>query len=59
MDSIITNIELLTKPCKIVESLEEGRAIGERLLKYLGEDDEGIGLAANQIGINARVCTIC
>ena len=58
MDSIITNIELLTQPCKVVESLEEGRAIGERLLKHLGEGDEGIGLAANQIGINARVCAV-
>ena len=58
MDSIITNIELLTKPCKVVESLEEGRAIGERLLKCIDCSDDGIGLAANQIGINARVCAV-
>ena len=58
MDSIITNIELLTKPCKVVESLAEGRAIGERLLRYLEKSDDGVGLAANQIGIDARVCAI-
>ena len=58
MESIITNIELLTRPCKIVESLGEGRAIGERLLKCLEESDDAIGLAANQIGIDARVCAI-
>ena len=58
MDSIITNIELLTRPCKVVESLEEGRAIGKRLLRCLEEGDDGIGLAANQIGINARVCAV-
>mgnify|MGYP003639687252 CR=1 FL=1 len=58
MDSIITNIELLNRPCRAVGSLEEGRAIGKRLLKRLEEGDDGIGLAANQIGIDARVCAI-
>ena len=58
MGSIITNIELLTKPCRPVVSLEEGRTIGEKLLKCLEESDDGVGLAANQIGINARVCAV-
>ena len=37
-------------------SIEEGEEIGAQLLKELS--DSGVGLAANQIGINKRVCVI-
>ena len=48
--------ELETK-CSPV-SIKEGEEIGARLLHELRESENGIGLAANQIGINKRVCVI-
>ena len=39
-------------------SVKEGEEIGVRLLDELRESENGIGLAANQIGINKRVCVI-
>ena len=39
-------------------SIKEGEEIGVRLLHELRESENGIGLAANQIGINKRVCVI-
>ena len=39
-------------------SVKEGEEIGVRLLHELRESKNGIGLAANQIGINKRVCVI-
>jgi len=54
---IIKDKNKLTTPCKVV-SLEEGEEIGVRLLHELRESKNGIGLAANQIGINKRVCVI-
>jgi len=54
---IITNLEFLKIPCKKV-SLEEGLSIGEGLKETLKASEDGIGLAANQCGINARVCVV-
>jgi len=53
---IITDKNKINKICKPCESVEEGEEIGAKLFKELG--DKGIGLAANQIGINKRVCVI-
>ena len=39
-------------------SVKEGEEIGARLLHELRKSDNGIGLAANQIGIDKRVCVI-
>ena len=39
-------------------SVKEGEEIGVRLLHELRESENGIGLAANQIGIDKRVCVI-
>ena len=47
----------LQEKCSPV-SVEEGEEIGVRLLHKLRESKNGIGLAANQIGINKRVCVI-
>jgi len=47
----------LEKKCSPV-SVKEGEEIGVRLLHELRQSDNGIGLAANQIGINKRVCVI-
>ena len=41
-----------------VKTINEGEEIGAQLLKELAESKNGIGLAANQIGINKRVCVV-
>ena len=53
---IITDKNKITQVCEPCKSVEEGEEIGAQILKELG--DKGIGLAANQIGINKRVCVI-
>ena len=55
---IITEVSKLQTICEPLSSLEEGEEIGVRLLHELRESENGIGLAANQIGINKRVCVI-
>ena len=47
----------LQEKCSPV-SVKEGEEIGVRLLHELRNSENGIGLAANQIGINRRVCII-
>lgn len=55
---IITDKELLIKECKEV-SLFEGQDIIQKLEEELRSSAiPGIGLAANQIGIDAKVCII-
>jgi peptide deformylase len=53
---IVTDKNKLITPCEPCSSVEEGEEIGVKLLKELG--DKGVGLAANQIGINKRVCVV-
>ena len=55
---IITEEAKLKLMCEEVKTIEEGEEIGAQLLKELTESENGIGLAANQIGINKRVCVI-
>ena len=55
---IITEVSKLQTICESVSSVEEGEEIGAQLLKELTESKNGIGLAANQIGINKRVCVV-
>ena len=54
---IIKDKTQLEKKCAPV-SVKEGEEIGVRLLHELRESKSGIGLAANQIGIEKRVCVI-
>ena len=49
-----TKLEVKCSPV----SVKEGEEIGVRLLHELRESENGIGLAANQIGINKRVCVV-
>ena len=44
--------------CEEVKTIKEGEEIGAQLLKELTKSENGIGLAANQIGINKRVCVV-
>ncbi len=55
---IITEETKLRLMCEEVKTIEEGEEIGAQLLKELTKSENGIGLAANQIGINKRVCVI-
>ena len=55
---IITEVSKLKDKCESVSSVEEGEEIGAKLLKELTKSENGIGLAANQIGISKRVCVI-
>ena len=54
---IITDKNKLTTPCEVV-SIKEGEDIAANLLQELRQSESGIGLAANQIGINKRVCVV-
>ena len=55
---IITEETKIRTLCEEVKTVKEGEEIGAKLLKELAESKNGIGLAANQIGINKRVCVI-
>jgi len=55
---IITEETQLRILCEEVKTIKEGEEIGAQLLKELSESKNGIGLAANQIGINKRVCVV-
>jgi len=49
---------ILKEVCEPCKSVEEGEKIAVDLLNTLTECNSGIGLAANQIGINKRVCVV-
>ena len=55
---IITDKEILKQKCEPCSSIEEGEEIAAKLLEELTKSKSGIGLAANQIGIQKRVCVI-
>tara|TARA_R110000824_G_scaffold264157_1_gene452989 strand:+ start:2074 stop:2664 length:591 start_codon:yes stop_codon:yes gene_type:complete len=57
---IVKDISQLKEKCVPVSALSygEGEDIAKRLLDVLKNSQGGIGLAANQIGINKRVCVI-
>lgn len=57
MRKIITERRLLRKPTEKVESIEEGEKIAAELFNTLKENP-GIGLTANQIGINKSVFVV-
>jgi peptide deformylase len=55
---IITEEAKLRLMCEEVKTVKEGEEIGAQLLTELSKSENGIGLAANQIGINKRVCVV-
>tara|TARA_R110002012_G_scaffold236006_1_gene409716 strand:+ start:449 stop:871 length:423 start_codon:yes stop_codon:yes gene_type:complete len=55
MKQVILNNDLLSLPCEPV-GLEEGNAIAQILLDSL--PDYGVGIAANQLGIQKNVCLV-
>lgn len=56
--AFITDRKSLSKVCRLCSSKIEGINIGNRLLEVLAEVGDGVGLAANQIGIDMAVCVI-
>jgi len=54
---VITEARRLRRRSKPVGN-EEGYDIGRKLLRELTLYKDGVGLAANQVGINKRVCVI-
>tara|TARA_R110002012_G_scaffold50104_2_gene129718 strand:- start:717 stop:1190 length:474 start_codon:yes stop_codon:yes gene_type:complete len=55
---IIKDEDLLRKKCTSAVDLEAAISLGEGMLAYLDEHASGVGLAANQVGVDHRVCVI-
>jgi len=58
MRGIIKDIIFLRQPCEKIESLKEAEEIADELFEILSKNKNGVGLAANQIGINKAVCVV-
>ena len=56
--TFITDRKSLSKACRLCKSKMEGIRVGNRLLEILSEVGDGVGLAANQVGIDMAVCVI-
>ena len=54
----VTDRKTLANPCRPCDSKMEGIQVGNKLLEILSLDEGGVGLAANQIGIDSAVCVI-
>lgn len=55
---IVKDEGLLRKKCISAVDLEAAISLGESMLAYLDDHTSGVGLAANQIGADDRVCVI-
>ena len=58
MFSYVTDKLKLQKPCRPAKTLADGIELGAKLLSKLEQSSDGVGLAANQIGVDSRVCVI-
>ena len=56
--TFVTDRKTLSKPCKPCISNIDGIRVGNRLLEILAQENDGVGLAANQVGIDLAVCVI-
>ena len=54
----IADKKKLSKACKPCSSVSAGNVLGDRLLEILKEEGDAIGLAANQVGVDAAVCVV-
>ena len=54
----VSDKKKLSKPCKPCTVIREGLVLGERLLQIMSEEKGAVGLAANQVGVNAAVCAV-
>ena len=58
MKKIVTDIFLLKQACQIIDDHDEAERIAKELFSVLEKSQNGIGLAANQIGIQKAVCVV-
>ena len=54
----VSDRKKLGKTCSPCRSVPEGTSVGNRLLEILSEEENAVGLAANQIGIDMAVCVV-
>lgn len=57
INCLINHNPVITKKLKEV-SIEEGRTIATELFQILNKRQDGVGLAANQVGIDAQVAVV-
>ena len=57
INCLVDHNPVITKKLKEV-SIEEGRTIATELFQILNQRGDGIGLAANQVGIDAQVAVV-
>ena len=57
INCLVSHNPVITKKLKEV-SIEEGRTIATELFQILNQRGDGIGLAANQVGIDAQVAVV-
>jgi peptide deformylase len=57
-NKIVKDLKTLTIPTEKVKTVKEGEIIAATCFEYLTKHTNGIGLAANQIGINKRVAVV-
>ena len=57
ISKVVEDIQLLKSVCEPC-ALDESRDIIEKLFLTLSASENGIGLAANQIGIAKRICVV-
>lgn len=56
--NFVSDRKVLSKPCLPCKTVSEGQHIGRRLLEVLSHEDDAVGLAANQIGLDSSVCVV-
>ena len=56
--TFVTDKKILSKACSPCSSKMDGIKVGNRLLEVLVECGDGVGLAANQVGIDSAVCVV-
>tara|TARA_B100000131_G_scaffold278672_1_gene283348 strand:- start:362 stop:808 length:447 start_codon:yes stop_codon:yes gene_type:complete len=54
----VTDQKILKRVVKPCATVTEGLVVGNRLLEILKENKDGVGLAANQVGVDAAVCVV-
>jgi len=54
----VSDKDKLSKPCTPCDFKMDGIRIGNKLLETLARESDAIGLAANQVGIDASVCVV-
>ena len=55
---IITNEKRLRKVCKTCSDIDRAVALGNQLLSFLKTTENGVGIAAPQVGLYERVCVV-